>query len=172
MGRISGNSMISSGILTEFTIFTSEVLRASRYSFISATLPLVRVNEPTRAIVLPLASSWFSSLCLRLSDLIPAWAKVISSPLSEIPSPFLSTQMRSCENSLSFASITPSWFESRVANASKPLEAVLPSARIVRSPKSSLPVSILPSPFLSSTKMPDLASTQPVFSKKPLLSMS
>ena len=146
--------------------------RCKKNSFISAVVPSIRVNEPTRAIVLPFSSTLPTNSLLKLSDLIPASSNVSNSSGVETPFPSLSIQIRSSENFASLASITPSRFESSAANAAKPLEAVFPSSRIVRSPNSSLPASILPLPSRSSTRIPDFASIQPVFSAKPLLSKS
>ena len=172
IGCSSGISIISSGISTECAICTSFVSRCKKNSFISAVVPSARVNEPTRAIVLPFSSTCPTNVWLKFRDLIPASSRVISSSGAEKPSPSRSTHIRNSENLSSFASMTPSRFESNAARAAKPLEAVLPSSRIVLSPNNSLPVSICPFASLSNTSMPDLASIQPVFSEKPLLSRS
>ena len=99
---------MSSGTSTEFVIWTSAVSLCKKNSFIVAVVPSVRVNEPTRAIVLPFSSTLPTNSLLKLSDLIPASSNVSNSSGVETPFPSLSIQIRSSENFASLVSITPS----------------------------------------------------------------
>ena len=114
--------------------------------------------------VLPFSSTVPLSLEAKEIEVIPASDKVIS-----VPSPFkILIELNISSPEL----ITPSLLESRLARASKPDEAFDPSALVKLSPKTSLPLLIIPSLFLSKTKMPSSLLTQAVFSAKLLLSWS
>ena len=106
-------------------------------------------------------------------DTIPRSTNRLNSPAEVIPSPSESCQIRNSVYIASLLSILPSLLSSYSAKAAKPLDAnVLPSFIKVRSPNSSLPPLIIPSPFLSYASKPSLAPTHEVFSAKPLLSKS
>ena len=148
-------------------------LRFSRYSPTARELPSVKVNVPARTWMLLALSVTPVLLYDNPIDTIPRSTNRLNSPAEAIPSPSESCQIRNSAYITSLLSILPSLLSSYSAKATKPLDAnVLPSFIKVRSPNSSLPPLITPSPFLSYANKPSLTPTHEVFSAKPLLSKS
>ena len=128
------------------------------------SLPSFVINLASLTCLLPFLSALFTVLYERLISLIPASSKVIV-VLSDFRS------LRS-ENLRSAGVILPSLWVSNSARASMPDFAYSPFSRRVLSPNNSRPLSIVPLPFLSHTKIASPELIQATFCAMPSLSIS